>query len=42
LLAYFEIISAMPGEEATRTRDEWDALRTVAGKPTHLEALTGE
>jgi hypothetical protein len=36
-LDYFEILSSLPGEEAVRTRAEWDAVRTAAGKPTHLE-----
>ena len=39
---YFEILSALTGEEAARTRDEWNAARTAAGIPTHLEPLTGE
>jgi ABC-type branched-subunit amino acid transport system substrate-binding protein len=36
-LDYFEIISSLPGEKAFRTRQEWNAVRTAAGKPTHLE-----
>jgi branched-chain amino acid transport system substrate-binding protein len=40
-LDYFEIISAMPGEEAVRTREEWNAVRKAAGKPTELEPLGG-
>jgi len=39
---YFEILSALPGEQAARTRSEWDAARTAAGKPTQLESLPGE
>jgi ABC-type branched-subunit amino acid transport system substrate-binding protein len=41
-LDYFEILSSMPGKEAVRTREEWNAVRVEAGKPTHLEALPGE
>ena len=41
-LDYFEILSAISGEQAVRTRDEWNAVRTAAGKPTHLEPLAGE
>jgi branched-chain amino acid transport system substrate-binding protein len=41
-LDYFEIISSMPGDEAARTRDEWNAARIAAGKPTSLEKLPGE
>ncbi len=35
-LDYFEIIASMPGDEAFRTRDEWNAVRSKAGKPTQL------
>jgi len=38
-LDYFEIISSIPGEQAVITRNEWNAMRTAAGKPTELEAL---
>ncbi len=38
-LDYYEIINALPGNEAVRTREEWDAVRQAAGKPTHLEDL---
>jgi len=38
-LDYFEIISSITGEEAVRTRDEWNAVRKAAGKPTNLEPL---
>ena len=38
-LDYFEIINALPGEEAFRTRPEWNSFREAAGKPTELEAL---
>ncbi len=38
-LDYFEIIGMMPGDEAVRTRDEWNAVRVKAGKPTQLEKL---
>jgi len=41
-LDYFEILSSLPGTEAVQTREEWNALRTAAGKPTHLEKLPGE
>jgi ABC-type branched-subunit amino acid transport system substrate-binding protein len=41
-LDYFEILSSMPGEEAVRTRAEWNDARKAAGKPTHLEKLPGE
>jgi ABC-type branched-subunit amino acid transport system substrate-binding protein len=41
-LDYFEILSALPGEEAVRTFDEWKSVRTAAGKPPQLEALPGE
>ncbi len=36
---YFEIIGMMPGNEAVRTRDEWNAVRVKASKPTELEKL---
>ncbi len=36
---YFEIINSMTGEEAFRTREQWNAVRTAAGKPTELESL---
>ncbi len=38
-LDYFEIIEKMTGEEAVRTREEWNAVRLNAGRPTHLEEL---
>ncbi|MBN2021305.1 MAG: substrate-binding protein [Pirellulales bacterium] len=38
-LDYFEVLSAMPGDEAVCTRAEWDAARKAAGKPTELEPL---
>ena len=41
-LDYFEIIDSMPGHAAVRTREEWNAVRKEAGKPTHLEKLPGE
>ena len=40
-LDYFEILSAMPGAEAFRTHDEWNARRMAAKLPTELEALPG-
>jgi ABC-type branched-subunit amino acid transport system substrate-binding protein len=41
-LDYFEILSSLSGEDAVRTREEWNAVRKAAGKPTHLEKLPGE
>jgi len=41
-LDYFEILSSLPGDQAVRTREEWNAVRKAAGKPTHLEKLPGE
>ena len=41
-LDYFEILSSIPGEDAVCTREEWNAERKAAGKPTHLEKLPGE
>ena len=38
-LDYFDIISSIPGEQAVRTRDEWNAVRNAAGKPSALEGL---
>ncbi len=38
-LDYFEIIEKMPGEEAVRTREEWNAVRLNAGWQTYLEKL---
>jgi len=35
-LDYFEIIASMPGDEAFRTRDEWNVVRSEAGKPKQL------
>ncbi len=35
-LDYFEILSSLPGDDAARTREEWNAVRKAAGKPTHL------
>ena len=35
-LDYFEILSSLSGEEAVRTRAEWNAVRKSAGKPTVL------
>lgn len=40
-LDYFEILSAMPGAEAFRTRDEWNEQRVAAKLPTELEPLPG-
>lgn len=41
-LDYFEIIGIMPGEEAARTRIEWNAVRVSAGKSTVLKSFPGE
>ena len=41
-LDYFEIISGLDGDEAFRTREEWDAVRIEHGKPTYLEELPGD
>jgi branched-chain amino acid transport system substrate-binding protein len=41
-LDYFEIIDSMPGDEAAVTREQWNAVRKAAGKPTQLERLPGE
>lgn len=41
-LDYFEVIAQMDGDKAFRTREEWNAVRKAAGKPTHLEALPGD
>jgi branched-chain amino acid transport system substrate-binding protein len=41
-LDYFEILSSISGEDAVRSREEWNAVRTAAGKPTQLEKLPGE
>ncbi len=41
-LDYFEIISNLSGDDAFRTRDEWNTVRTAAGKPTHLEPFPNE
>ncbi|SDT84793.1 amino acid/amide ABC transporter substrate-binding protein, HAAT family (TC 3.A.1.4.-) [Desulfobacula phenolica] len=38
-LDYFEIIEKMTGEEAVRTREEWNALRLNSGMPIDLEKL---
>lgn len=35
-LDYFEVLSSIPKEQAARTRDEWNAVRVKAGKPTEL------
>jgi ABC-type branched-subunit amino acid transport system substrate-binding protein len=36
-LDYFEVITAMPGTEAFRTRAEWNDARAAASLPTQLE-----
>ena len=40
-LDYFEIIGEMGGEEAFRTRSEWDGFRKATAKPPALEPLPG-
>lgn len=40
-LDYFEIMSALDGETAAPTREEWNEARRKAGKPTQLEPLGG-
>ena len=41
-LDYFTILSSMSGEEAVRSRMEWNAIRKAAGKPTYLGKMPGE
>lgn len=41
-LDYFEILNSLSGEEAARTQEEWNAVRSAAGKPLSLEKLPGE
>lgn len=36
-LDYFTIIGSLPGEDAVRTRAEWNAVRKAAGKPNYLQ-----
>lgn len=36
-LNYFEIIDVLPGEEAARTREEWNSARVKADRPLHLD-----
>ena len=36
-LDYFTIIGRLPGDQAACTRQEWNAVRRAAGKPTRLE-----
>ncbi len=38
-LDYFEILNAMPGAEAFRTREEWEMQRRAASLPPVLETL---
>ncbi|RMF17345.1 MAG: branched-chain amino acid ABC transporter substrate-binding protein, partial [Gammaproteobacteria bacterium] len=33
---FFELLDSLPGEAAARTRDEWVAARTAAGRPASL------
>ena len=39
-LDYFTILSAMSGDQAARTKEQWTAIRTKANKPVALEELT--
>lgn len=41
-LDYFDIIASMPGDQAFRSRQEWNQYRVAAGKSTDLEPLPGE
>ena len=41
-LDYFEIIGSLVGEQAVRTREEWNAIRQAANKPIALPKLAGE
>ncbi len=41
-LDYFEVIGTMSGQEAFKTRDEWNAARAAVKKPPYLELLPGE
>ncbi len=34
---YFEIINSMPGDQAARTKAEWDKVRKAADRPLELE-----
>lgn len=36
---YFKILGSLPGDQAVRSREEWNAVRRAAGKPVTLEAL---
>ena len=36
---YFDIISHISGNDAARTREEWNRIRIKAGKPINLEGL---
>lgn len=38
-LDYFEILSSLPGDQAVRTRSEWNIVRRDAGKSITLENL---
>lgn len=38
-LDYFEVIDSLPGEQAAQTREQWNAERIKAGRPTQLEKL---
>ncbi len=41
-LDFFDIIDSMPGEQAVRTREEWNSARINAGKPLQLESLSNK
>jgi ABC-type branched-subunit amino acid transport system substrate-binding protein len=36
-LDYFTIVGSIPGEEAVRTRAQWNEVRKAAGKPNYLQ-----
>ena len=36
-LDYFEIIGKLSGEDAVRTRVQWETVRKAAGKPNRLQ-----
>jgi len=39
-LDYFDIIGRLEGPQAAQTRNEWNAIRLAAGKPTSLDPQT--
>jgi ABC-type branched-subunit amino acid transport system substrate-binding protein len=38
-LDYFDILDSIPGQDAVRTREQWNEVRNAANKPTRLEKL---